>query len=106
MEHVGRRKYVKHSVEHENKRSMQMMQHGEWTKSQRLRPSIPFATGDKSDDNDAQFSDALPTERRGHLLDYKRMTMQFDAAMEALKKTKPAVAKAIEEQVLCQKHSK
>ena len=58
---------------------------------------ITFATGDKSDDNDAQFSDALPTERRGHLLDYKRLTMHFDAAREALKKTQPAVAKAIKE---------
>ena len=97
MEHVGRRKYVKHSVEHEKKRSMQRLQRGKWAKSQRLRPSITFATGDKSDDSDTQFSDALPMERRGHLLDYKRMTMQFDAAMEALKKTKPAVVKAIEE---------
>ena len=77
---------------------------------QRLRPSIPFAD-DKSDDSDAQFSDALPMERRGHLLDYKRMTMQFDAAMEALKKTKPAVegnrrkgcsAKSIRSEQWCQ----
>ena len=32
MEHIGRRKYVKHSVEHEKKRSMKCA-HGEWTKS-------------------------------------------------------------------------
>ena len=33
MEHIEEEKY-KHSVEHEKKRSMQMMQHGKWTKSQ------------------------------------------------------------------------
>ena len=71
MEHVGRRKYVKHSVEHEKETVDAKAAAWQWAKSQRLRPSITFATGDKSDDNDAQFSDALPTERRGHLLDYK-----------------------------------
>ena len=84
MESIGRRKYVKHSVEHDKKRPAQ------------LRPSIPFAAGGQSD-SDAESSDALPMERRGHLLDYNRMTMQFDAAMGVLKKTKPAAAKAIEE---------
>ena len=43
------------------------------------------------------MSDALPSGRKGHLLDYKRMEHQFDVAMNALKKTKPEAAKIVEE---------
>ena len=94
MEQIGRRKYVKHSVEHE-KRSMQRLQLANGQEP-RLRPSITFATGDKSDD--MMLNSVMLCRRSEEVTCLTiRMTMQFDAAMEALKKTKPAVVKAIEE---------
>ncbi len=50
------------------------------------------------------MSDALPSGRKGHLLDYKRMEHQFDVAMNALKKQSRKLLRLLKKEVHSQKH--
>jgi predicted Zn-dependent peptidase len=107
IERLRKRKYVKtnkkfeYMVEnknnnyvHQKSRSKDRYYNTRNENTYNFNPSFSY----NSDGNDKpDMSDALPSGRKGHLLDYKRMEHQFDVAMNALKKTKPEAAKIVEE---------